>query len=152
MGLNFLSSRCEWGQKVPWSIFLMDSSEEQTRAPTSAVAPASLISDTQWSARCCSITDNLLNLRPRNFPFLPTSGTFILSVGGFRQVSFRKSHLKITYLEKLHLYPSSMSMGLFYLPTLSILSLIYVSWIVLATEAKLTAMSFPGSSLILSYP
>lgn len=41
--------------------------------------------------------------------------------------------------------------GLFYLTKLSILSLIYVSYIVLATEAKLTAMLFPGSSLILSY-
>lgn len=63
MGLNFLSSQCEWGQKMTWSIFLMDSSEEQTSAPTSAMAPESLISDTQWSAWCCSITDNLLNLR-----------------------------------------------------------------------------------------
>lgn len=63
MGLNFLSSQCEWGQKMTWSVFPMDSSEEQTSAPTSAMAPDSLISATQWSAWGCSITDNLLKLR-----------------------------------------------------------------------------------------
>lgn len=87
----------------------------------------------------------------QNFAFLPTSLTFILSVRCFMLAFFRKNHLKIKYLETLDLYSSSMSMGLFYLTKLSILSPIYVSYIVLATEAKLTAMSFPGSSLILTY-
>ena len=87
----------------------------------------------------------------KTFRFLSTSLAFLLSVRYFILVFFRNNQLKVKYLKKLDHYSSSMSMGLLYFTKLSILSLIYVSYIVLATEAKLTAMSFPGSSLIPSY-
>lgn len=87
----------------------------------------------------------------KTFYFVSTSLAFLLSVRHFLLVFFRNNQLKVKYLKILDHYSSSMRMGLHYFTKLSILSLIYVSYIVLATEAKLTAMSFPGSSLILSY-